>query len=184
MLLYLSSMRNPSLTLRHPEASRDRLLAFVRDMPGARIGIKVAALLLVLEKQRPGWIADVLGLTRQSLNIWMHKVNEEGLEALKSKSRPGRPGRLTKSIREQLENDLENVPSEFGLNRAQWDGPTLVQHLKRRYGIKLMVRQAQIWMHQLGYRLKRASYSYLQARTEEAKKFQKTLKKTPEPETH
>jgi transposase-like protein len=40
------------------------------------MGIKIAALLLVLEGQRPGWIADVLGITRQSLNLWIHRVND------------------------------------------------------------------------------------------------------------
>jgi hypothetical protein len=40
------------------------------------------------------------------------------------------------------------------------------------------VRQAQNWMHQLGYRLKRAGYTYFQARSEEAKRFRKALKKS------
>ena len=65
--------------------------------------------------------------------------------------------------------------------RPEWDGPTLVTYLKRRFGINLKVRQAQYWMHQLGYRLKRAGYSYLQARVEEARQFRRALKKTPPP---
>src|SRR5512139_1376632 len=75
-------MRNPTLMLTYPEASRERLLAMVRLIPGAHMGIKIAALLLILEGQRPGWIADVLGLTRQSLNLWMHRVNDGGLKGL------------------------------------------------------------------------------------------------------
>jgi transposase len=152
-------MRNPSLTLTHPEASRERLVAYAREIPGAREGLKIAALLLILEGQRPGWVSEVLGLTRQSLNLWMHKVNGQGLSGLRSSKPLGRPARLTKAIQQQLEADLERVPSEFGLNRAQWDGPTVVRHLQRQYGIKLKVRQAQNWMHQLGYRLNRASSS-------------------------
>jgi transposase len=171
-------MRNPSLMLTHPEASRERLVAFAREIPGAREGLKIAALLLTVEGQRPGWVCEVLGLTRQSLNLWMHKVNRQGLSALKPEKRPGRPARLTRGIQEKLEGDLEKVPLEFGLNRARWDGPTLVRHLERQYGIKLKVRQAQKGMHQLGYRLKRASYSYIRAQAQEAKSFRRTLKKT------
>lgn len=52
-------------------------------------------------------------------------------------------------------------------------------HLKRQFGITLKVRQAQSWMHQLGYRLKRAGYTYLQGKSEEAKGFRWALKKTP-----
>jgi len=171
-------MRNPTLTLSHPEATREGLLSFARKTPGAAIGIKVAALLLVLEGQRPSWIIEILGLTRQSLNNWMHGVNERGVAALKALPRPGRPTQLTSNVQRRLERDLERSPLEFGLNRVRWDGPTLAVHMKRQFGIKLKVRQAQMWMHRLGYCLKHSSYTYLQARSEEAKRFSRVLKKT------
>lgn len=171
-------MKNPILTLTHPEASREGLIAYVRKIPGAWVGIKIAALLLIWEGQRPGWIAQVLGLTPQSLNRWMHGVNKGGLKSLETKPRSGRPSRLTAKVQQKLEKHLEKSPLEFGLNRARWDGPTLVVHLKRHFGIKMDVRQVQRWMHQLGYCLKRAGYSYLQARSKQAKRFQKALKKT------
>lgn len=171
-------MRNPTLTLTHPAAKKERLSALAEEIPGAWIGIKIAALLLILEGQRPGWITEVLGLTRMSLSRWIHAVNEEGLEALKPKPRSGRPNRLEPKVQKALEAHLEKSPQEFGLNRAQWDGPTVVAHLKRDFGITLKVRQAQRWMHHLGYRLKRASYSYLQAKAKDARKFQRDLKKT------
>jgi len=175
-------MKDPTLFLTHSEANREHLLAFARKVPGAYIGMKIAALLLILEGQRPGWTSEVLGLTRQSLNQWMHKVNKEGLEALKTKPRTGRPSRLDQKTAMKLERHLEKSPQDFGLNRAQWDGPTLAVHVKRYFGINIKVRQAQYWLHRLGYCLKRASYSYLQARSEEAKKFRRALKKTSKSE--
>jgi transposase len=147
--------------------------------PGSPYGDKDRGSLLILEGQRPGWIADVLGLTRQSLNLWMHRVNDRGLMALAPVKQPGRPPRLTLKVQQRLEEDLEKPPSEFGLSRVRWDGPTLVVHLKRQFGITLKVRQAQSWMHQLGYRLKRAGYTYLQGKGEEARRFRRALKKTP-----
>ena len=174
-------MRNPELTLTHPSATQEQLLAWAQEVPGAWEGIKIAALLLILEGQRPGWIAQVLGVTRMSLNRWMHRVNAQGVAVLKPPPRPGRASQLTPALGRALAKALEKSPQAFGLNRAQWDGPTLVTYLKRRWGIALKVRQAQYWMHQLGYRLKRASYSYLQASAEEARKFQQTLKKTSLP---
>jgi len=171
-------MRPPTLHLTHPDATRARLLALARDIPGAWIGIKIAALLLLLEGQRPGWIAEVLGLTRMSLTRWIHGVNASGRRALLPKPRPGRPARLTSQVRAALTVHLEQSPQAFGLPRVQWDGPTLVVHLKRQFGIALKVRQAQHWMHQLGYRLKRATHTYLQAQASEARRFQRALKKT------
>lgn len=171
-------MKNPTLTLTHNEAKKEHLLALAEQIPGAWIGIKIAALLLVLEGQRTGWITEILGLTRMSLSRWIHGVNKEGLKFLKPKPRPGRPSRVEEEIQKTLEVHLEKSPREFGLNRTHWDGPTVAVHLKRYFGVNLKVRQAQRWMHHLGYRLKRASYSYLQAQSKEAQKFQKNIKKT------
>jgi transposase len=174
-------MRPPSLSLEDAAAKRRELLALAEQVPGAWIGMKVAALLLLVEGQRPGWIADVLGLTRMSLCRWIHSVDEHGVRSLVPQPQPGRPAALKGKVRHELEAHLERSPQEFGLNRVQWDGPTLVVHLKRRFGISLKVRQAQNWMHQLGYRMKRASHAYLQARSEDARRFQRALKKTAHP---
>ena len=168
-------------SLDHPELIRGQLLDLAREVPGARVGMKIAALLLVLEGQRPGWIAQVLGLTRMSLSRWVGGVNREGIEFLRPRPRPGRPGQLTERLAQELGDHLERSPREFGWSRVGWDGPTLVVHLRRYFGIELKVRQAQNWMHRLGYRMKRAGYVYLQARAEDAKAFGRSLKKTPKP---
>jgi transposase len=115
--------------------------------------------LLTLEGQRPSWIFDILGMSRQTLNVLIHRVNEKGLKAFEPPKKAGRPDRLMPKIRHALQEHLGKSPSGFGLNRVQWDSPTLVVHLKSQFGITLKVRQAQAWMHQLGYRLKRAIYS-------------------------
>jgi transposase len=167
-------MRHPELVLTHPSAKKERLLALAEQIPGAWIGMKIAALLLVLEGEPPGRISEVLGMSRMSLGRWIHGVNAEGIQALNQKAIPGRPSQLNRKVEKVLQKHLEQSPQSFGLNRARWDGPTLVTHLKRQFGMTLKVRQAQQWMHQLGYRMKRASYSHLYARSDEAEKFRRS----------
>ena len=167
-----------ALSISQPEVTREELLALAKQIPGAWIGLKIAALLLVLEGQRPGWINALLGLSRMTLERWIHGVNQNGTTSLIPRPRPGRPTQLTPSVRKQLKQHLEKPPQEFGIARAAWDGPTLVVHLKKQFGIKLKVRQAQYWLHYLGYSLKRANYVYLQARAEDARHFRRELKKT------
>jgi hypothetical protein len=77
-----------------PAAKRRELLALAEQVPGAWIGMKIAALLLIVEGQRPGWIAEVLGLTRMSLCRWIHAVNEQGVHSLVA-AQAGAPGALT-----------------------------------------------------------------------------------------
>jgi hypothetical protein len=59
--------------------------------------------------------------------------------------------------------------------RAQWDGPMLVLHLRKYFGVRIKFRQAQSWLHHLGYRLKRVGYHYVQARAEDARRFRESL---------
>ena len=171
-------MRNREIVLTHKEATREGLIAYAKNVPYARIGIKIAAMLLTVEGQRPGWVAEVLGTSRESLNNWIHAVNKDGLNGLEWKPRSGRPCKMTGKIQTILEKSLEKTPMEVGLSRIQWDGPTLVTYLKRRFGIILKVRQAQYWMHHLGFRMKRAGYSYIQAKSNDGKRFLARLKKT------
>lgn len=161
----------------HQEATRENLLALAKQIPGAWAGIKIAALVLVLEDQRPGWVSALFGLSRMTLERWIRAVNQDGNQALIPKPRTGRPARLTPAMQRELDQDLEKSPQEFGLPRAAWDGPTLVIHLKEHFGVKLKIRQAQKWMHRLGYSLKRSSYTYIQARAEDARNFRGELKK-------
>lgn len=149
-------MRPAGLTLEHPSATRESLLQLAGQVRGARVGIKIAALLMVLDGQRAGRIVRALGLTRMSLGRWIRGVNAEGIEHLLPKPRPGRPPLLTPQIRRQVAAHLKRAPREFGFNRERWDGPTLVGHLKKQFGISIKVRQAQNWLHRLGYRLEHA----------------------------
>lgn len=158
--------------------NRGNLLAVAKEVPGARVGLKIAALLLVLEGQRPGRITSLFGLNHMALERCIHTVNQEGPLGLVPKQHTGRPTRLTPDAQQRLEKDLRKNPQEFGLSRPGWDGPTLVIHLKEHFGIRVKVRQAERWMHKLGYSLKRASYAYIQAHAEDAHRFEEELKKT------
>jgi transposase len=147
-----------ALSLEQTKATREKLLALAKQIPGAWIGLKVAALLLVLEGQHPGWISALFGLSRTTLGRWINGVNQRGTLSLIPQPRPGRPTQLSPPVRKQLKQNLGRPPQEFGLARVGWDGPTLVIHLKKEFGIKLKLRQAQYWLHYLGYSLKRASH--------------------------
>ena len=167
-----------TLSLTNKETTRQTLLALAKQVPGAWIGIRISALLLVLEGQRPGWINALFGLNPTTLERWIHQVNQRGSQALLPKPRPGRPTELNSDLQRRLKGDLGESPHKFCLPRTAWDGPTLVVHLKERFGVKLKVRQAQNWMHRMGYSMKRASYVYVQARKKDAHAFRSALKKT------
>ena len=147
------------------------------EFPGARLGIKIAILMLLLDGNRPTFVARLFSIGRMSLTRWVHRLNRQGVAGVVEKSRPSRPTQLTSGLRPELLADLQCSPEQHGLPRAAWDGATLAVLLRRRYGVSLKIRQAQNLLHRLGYRLTRAGYPYLQAKAEDAEKFRRRLKK-------
>ena len=168
-----------ALHIARTDVTREGLLALVEKFPGAWLGLRIAVMILLLDGYRPTFLAELFGLSRMTLTRWVHRLNREGLAGLQEKPRAGRPTQLTPRLRRQLSGHLKQSPERYGLPRVVWDGPTLVAHLRQHFGIHLKVRQAQNWLHRLGYGLKRATYAYLQAKAEDVEKFRRRVKKTP-----
>ena len=168
-----------ALRIARSDVTRESLLALVEQSPGAWLGLRIAVVVLLLDGYRPTFLAELFGVSRMTLTRWVHRLNGQGLAGLQEKARAGRPTQLTPRLRRQLSEHLKQSPERYGLPRVVWDGPTLVAHLRQRFGVRLKVRQAQYWLHRLGYGLKRASYVYLQAKAEDVQKFRRRLKKTP-----
>jgi transposase len=166
-----------ALAITRSDVTPEALLDLAATTPGAWLGVKIAVVLLVRAGQRPSALTALFGISRTTVTSWVHRVNREGVQGLRERARPGRPSQLTPRIRRQVDAHLAHSPTEYGWSRAQWDGPMLVQHLRKYFGVRIKVRQAQNWLHHLGYRLKRAGYSYVQARAEDARQFRDRLKK-------
>jgi transposase len=172
-----------ALTVTNPTVTREVLLRMAEKVPGAWVGLRIAAMLLVLEGWRSTDIARLFGVARWSVVKWTRRVNDEGVSALEDRKRSGRPCRLSPEIQRDLGKALENDPKQFDLQRNRWDGIVVVEYLRRVHGVRLKVRQAQRWIRRLGFSLRRPSYRYVQATSEGVEEFRQTVKKTPGGET-
>jgi len=167
------------LKITNKSVNREALLQMAEMVPGAWIGFRIAAILLVLHGWKSSQIAELFGVTRWSVVKWIQRVNEQGVSGLEEKERSGRPCRLDPNVQQELEKALEREPREFGLKRNRWDGIVVVEYLERFHGIKIQVRQAQRWIRRLGFSLRQPMYRYVQATMEGVEEFRETLKKTP-----
>lgn len=167
-----------ALSITNSEITRQRLLEMAEEIPGAWIGIRIAALLLLLEGWKSTKIAWLFGLSRWSVVKWIQKANKEGITSVQEDHRPGRPSRLSDACKQSLELALQKPPKEVGIARARWDGKVVVEYLKRFHGVTVRVRRAQILLHELGYTLKQPAYHYVQATKKGVKGFRISLKKT------
>jgi len=168
-----------ALSVTNSSVSRDKLLKIAEATPGAWLGIRIAAMLLILKGWNCTQVAELFDLSRWSVVKWIHRVNKEGASGLEEKTRPGRPHRLDPAVQKELENALCREPREYGLKRNRWDGVTVVEYLEKNHGVHLKVRQAQRWIGRLGFSLRQPIYRYVQSTSEGVEEFRRTVKKTP-----
>ena len=167
------------LALCHPELTRDALLSLAEVIPGAWVGIRIAAFLLMLTGWKSTQVAELFGLSRWGAVKLIQKANREGLDAIVDHPRPGRPSQIDEKVLATLDEALSKSPQDYGLSRNRWDGVVVAEYLKRSHSIKIHVRHAQRIIRKLGYTLRRPSYQYVQATDEGVAEFQDELKKTP-----
>lgn len=151
------------LMIRNDSVTPQALLEMAERIPGAWIGIRIAAMLLVLEGWKSTRIAQLFTVSRWSVVKWIRKVNKEGITGVPDHRRSGRPCRLNETVLKDLDEVLQRSPQEFGLKRNRWDGIVVIEYLERFHGVRLKVRQAQRWVRRLGFRLQRPVYRYVQA---------------------
>jgi transposase len=169
-----------SLEIVNRSVTREALLKMAEKVPGAWIGLRIAAILLLLEGWKSTQIARLFGLTRWSVVKWIQRINAEGVDGVKEGHRPGRPPRLDVEIQQALEEVLQKNPRSLGLKRNRWDGVVVAEYLGRVHGVHVKVRQAQRWIRRLGFSLRQPIYRYVQATEEGVEEFRKTVKKTPD----
>lgn len=168
-----------ALTLTHQELTREALLRKAEEVPGAWVGIRIAAYLLVLAGWRSTQVAELFGLSRWGAVKLIQKANREGLAAIEDHPRPGRPSQFDAKVLKELDEALSKSPQDYGLSRNRWDGVVVAEYLKRFHYIKIQVRHAQRMIKRLGYSLRRPIYRYVQATDEDLARFQEQEKKTP-----
>jgi len=168
-----------ALTLTHQELTREALLRKAEEVPGAWVGIRIAAYLLVLTGWKSTQVAELFGLSRWGAVKLIQKANREGLAAIEDHPRPGRPSQFDAKVLKELDEALSKSPQDYGLSTNRWDGVVVAEYLKRFHYIKIQVRHAQRMIKRLGYSLRRPIYRYVQATDEDLARFQEQEKKTP-----
>jgi transposase len=129
----------------------------------SRYDHRLHGLLLVTGGQSCRQVADLFGEDGTTVQRWVRRFEEGGLDALREGERSGRPRTLDAAQWRKLQSELRRSPREFDLAATLWDGPVLSEHLRRRYGVDLGVRQCQRLFRQMGFRLRKPRPQVAQA---------------------
>src|SRR5438270_2567739 len=110
-----------------------REAARCRDARAAR---RMLALALVLEGASRDAAARAAGMDRQTLRDWVHRYNAAGVEGLRDRPRPGRPGALDEGRQAALKALILRGPKLERDGCVAWRARDLRELVERRFGIR------------------------------------------------
>src|SRR5438045_1536117 len=87
-----------------------------------------------------GWsqqaIAEALGVTAGAISKWLRRGREGGVEALKSRPRPGAVPKLTAEQRAHVPRLLVQGAEAFGFRGDVWTAKRVTTVIRREFGVR------------------------------------------------
>jgi transposase len=127
----------------------------IRRSHDSRYDHRLHGVLLVAQGMSCPEVARLLGDSTRTVEYWVQRFEHDGLGGLVEAERSGRPRRLDEAALEQINLALRDSPQAVGLSAGLWDGKSLSAFIKRRFKIKLGVRQCQRLFRDLDFRLRK-----------------------------
>ena len=143
------------LNIKNSETAFLAIQEEIRRSDEAKYDHRLHGLLLVANGQSCRQAAGLLGENPRTVQRWVRNYERDGFDGLRDGAKSGRPPMLDAAQRMALEADLRDRPDSFGLVGHLWDGPLLREHLRRKYDVRLGVRQCQRLFHGMGFRLRK-----------------------------
>ena len=166
-----------ALAITRRELSAEELRGHARRAVDGDQACRLVALALVLEGASRTAAARAGGMDRQTLRDWVIRYNAEGVEGLRDRTRPGRPGQLTAAQLGELERLVEAGPDIAVHGVVRWRCVDLQAEIRRRFDVEVSERH-------VGRLLERLAFTRLSVRPrhpEADEAAQAAFKKTSPP---
>lgn len=137
----------------HPEnATSDELLVAMEAAPNRRSFVRLCALRALLLGQSRAGVCLLFNRTDRMVRLWIELFNRGGIDALITRTKPGRPRKAKlERVRDLLVPVLEN-PAQAG--QVHWTGVKVHGYLQEQLSLDLGYRTAIRWLHQLNFHLR------------------------------
>lgn len=133
----------------------DALEDLYRQTKEANVRSRCQMILLSNDGLSPPQIAQQVRFSRRTVTRIIQRYEAEGLQALMTKPRSGRPPKATAAYKTQLLKAVEKPPRELGLPFSNWTTATLAEYLREPSGIELSARQVENILKAHDWRLRR-----------------------------
>lgn len=151
------------LEITRDSPNKEELLELYRKEKHSKLKERYHALYLMWEFKNCTEVAKFLGRHRFTVIGWVNTYNDGGLGAIIPRTSPGRPSRLSNEQLDVLKQDVLTHPRDLGYDFSNWEGKSVGYHVKKKFGVKIKVRQAQNILHNLSFTLQRPRYKFPKA---------------------
>jgi transposase len=134
-----------------PHHTPDELARLARRREHHRIADRIHAIRLALEGWRPEEIWTAFGRTENWFFRWRRRYNQEGLEGLFDRPRPGQPKRLGDAERRELAKQIKAGPDLEEDGVSTWTGKVVQARIERRFGVTYSLPQVYALLHRLDF---------------------------------
>jgi transposase len=141
-------MGKPLTITRTDRTSGELRAVSARCRDGAQVR-RLLALAMVLEGAPRADAAACNGMDRQTLRDWVHRYNEGGVDALKSRENPGRTPYLTEAQMAELRQLVVDGPDLATDKVVRWRITEIQGAVKRRFSIEVHPSTVGKWLRQL-----------------------------------
>ena len=148
-----------------------------------RVALRLQAIMLSVQGQTTGQIAQGLQVDRTRVHAWVGAWNEYGEEGLLEGHRSGRPAQLNAPQWEQLADILDSGPVAQGLNTGGWTSPLIAQIIQEEFDVHYHPGHVRHLLKRLDFSVQRPKTRWVQADPQKQNRWIRythpNLKKTP-----
>jgi len=115
--------------------------------------VRIQGLLLVHRGFRETDAADIIGVGRRTLQDWIYRYRCNGIASLDKGPYPGGKSKLSDEQKAELAEIIAAGPEAAGYDTEVWIAPTIVELVKKRYGVSYSSSQIARILHDLRFSL-------------------------------
>lgn len=128
----------------------NQLLKMYRIEPNPRLARRIHGVYLASKGLTCPEIIKIIGASRRTIQQWVQKHNNGGIEELEDKPRPGQPTKLRRDMEQQFCRRIESGPSKQD-SVSVLNGPAIKRLLEREFGVVYSLRGVYDLLYRLGY---------------------------------
>ena len=135
-----------------------QLLQQAQNNGDLRKAKRIMAILAVVEGTFYSTIAKTLKVSEESIRLWVNAFLLYGVKSFIYKKSTGRPSKLTKTQRKQLDRMISQGPQKSGFPGACWRSPMIQWLIYEKFGVEYSVFYIPQLLKSMGFSYQKAKF--------------------------